>query len=212
MRDGFRCVVSGIYDVRVLSVPYITVTKEEILAAAGCVGGVVHTACAHIVPDSTYFNVTVNSPDKRASVLAVLKRFGYNVDELNGEKVHSLFNVMMTMEYNAQDRFDRLEIWLEKTTTPHCYNVRTTCDMVSYPKQVMFTTPDPVKLPLPSPDLLGLHAACAQVAHLSGEGEYVDQILEEMEQINVLAHDGTSSDVPHHALMTPGSRTITIGV
>jgi hypothetical protein len=80
------------------------------------------------------------------------------------------------------------------------------------PDQIIFTTPDPVKLPLPSPDLLALHAACAQVAHLSGAGEYVDRILEDMEQIDVLAHDGTSSDVLHHALMTLGSRAVTVGV
>jgi HNH endonuclease len=48
--------------------------------------------------------------------LAVLKQFGYNVDNLNGEKVHSLFNVM-TMEHNAHDLFDRLDLWFEKTVS-----------------------------------------------------------------------------------------------
>ena len=47
-----------------------------------------------------------------ASLLAVLKRFGYDVESLNGAKVHSLFNVM-TMERNAHDLFDRLHLWLE---------------------------------------------------------------------------------------------------
>ena len=60
VRDGFRCVVTRIYDIRFESVPYITVTNEEVLA----VGGTVRTDCAHIVPDSTYFNVATNSPDK----------------------------------------------------------------------------------------------------------------------------------------------------
>ena len=73
----------------------------------------------------------------------------------------------------------------------------------------MFTTVDPDKLPLPSPELLALHAACAKVAHLSGAGEYVDRILEDMEQIDVLAYDGTSSDILRHALITLGSRVIT---
>src|SRR6266851_5492264 len=61
-----------------------------------------------------------------ASVLAVLRRFGYDVENLNGPKVLSLFNVM-TMERNAHDSchsskrsnkpdlFDRLELWLEAT-------------------------------------------------------------------------------------------------
>ncbi|KIJ15329.1 hypothetical protein PAXINDRAFT_114990 [Paxillus involutus ATCC 200175] len=186
----------------------MTVTDEEVLAA----GGEMHSECAHIVPDSTYFNVTANSPDKKdysASVLAVLKRFGYNVDNLNGEKVHSLFNVM-TMQRDVHDLFDRLELWFEKTATPNCYNVQKTILLVT-PDQVTFTTPDPDKLPLPSPDLLALHAACAKVAHLSGAGEYVDRILEDMEQIEVLAYDGTSSDVLYHALMTLGSRAIAVG-
>ena len=47
-------------------------------------------------------------------MLAVLKGFGYNVDNLNGTKVHSLFNVI-TMEKNVHDLFDRLELWFEKT-------------------------------------------------------------------------------------------------
>ena len=49
-----------------------------------------------------------------ASVLAVLSRFGYDVEKINGPKVHSLFNVM-TMQKDAHDYFDRLELWLEGT-------------------------------------------------------------------------------------------------
>ena len=51
-----------------------------------------------------------------ASVLAVLKRFGYNVENLNGPKVHSLFNVM-TMEFDMYALFDRLYMWLEATVS-----------------------------------------------------------------------------------------------
>jgi len=52
--------------------------------------------------------------DYAASVLAVLKRFGYDIENLNGPKVHSLYNVM-TMEKNVHDWFDRLEMWFEAT-------------------------------------------------------------------------------------------------
>ena len=44
-----------------------------------------------------------------------------------------------------------------------------------------FTSSDPVKLPLPSPSYLKLHAACCKVAILSGADVYVDTILSEME-------------------------------
>jgi hypothetical protein len=57
IRDDFRCVVTGIYFTRVDSVQYLNITEEEKRAA----GGEVFTKCAHIVPDSTYFNVTVPS-------------------------------------------------------------------------------------------------------------------------------------------------------
>ncbi|KDQ49727.1 hypothetical protein JAAARDRAFT_63505 [Jaapia argillacea MUCL 33604] len=211
IRDGFRCVVTGVYD----ETARPNVSVEEIVLARG----IVNTECAHIVPDSTYFNVGANSSgDKRdhsASVLAVLKRFGYTVDNLNGEKVHSLFNVM-TLHHDVHDYFDRLGFWFEKTATPNCYKIRTADPLIlllvlrPHVDRVTFTTPDAVKLPLPSPDLLALHGVCAQVAQLSGAGEYIDRIHEDMEEIGVLASDGTSSDILHHALMTRGSRGITI--
>jgi hypothetical protein len=56
IRDGYRCVVSGIYDSIADSEDSeekLSITKAEIKAA----GGKVFTECAHIVPDSMYFNV-----------------------------------------------------------------------------------------------------------------------------------------------------------
>jgi hypothetical protein len=87
-------------------------------------------------------------------------------------------------------------------TTPNCYNVGKFTDYLVAPDQVMLTTPDP----------LALHATCAQVAPLSGAREYLDQILEETEEMEVLAQDGTSSKVLHHVLITLNSRAITIDV
>jgi len=62
-----------------------------------------------------------------ASLLAVLKHFGYDVENLDGPKVHSmqshdiekrtsLFNVM-TLQHYVHDLFDRLYLWLEATVT-----------------------------------------------------------------------------------------------
>jgi hypothetical protein len=50
-------------------------------------------------------------------------------------------------------------------------------------------------LPPPDPRYLKLHAACAQVAHLSGAGEYIDNILRDVETTRVLAKDGSSADL-----------------
>ena len=65
---------------------------------------------------------------------------------------------------------------------------------------VTFTTPDPVKLPVPSRTYLELHAACCRVANLSGAGKYIDTILEELENIQVLSQDGTSEEALQYAL------------
>jgi hypothetical protein len=247
-RDGFRCVVTGKYDLKAS----MNISEQEVIAA----GGAVNTECAHIVPDSTYFDVS-NTPtgssvkvkcymdyftatteliltqkEYSASVLAVLKRFGYNVESLNGPKVHSLFNVM-TMERNVHDWFDRLDVWFEETVSvmlvshilyvlikcpetkkvANCYNVKTATDRLQAPKQVTFTSSDPTKYPdLPSPKLLALHAACAKVAHLSGADEHIDSLDHDMDHLGVLAFDGSSFAILNHALLNKATHYVGVVV
>jgi len=50
------------------------------------------------------------------SFLAVLKRFGYDAEKLNGENVYSLFNIT-TMQRDVYHWFDRLELWFEATVS-----------------------------------------------------------------------------------------------
>ncbi len=45
---------------------------------------------------------------------------------------------------------------------------------------------------LPSRTLLGLHAAIAEVLHLTGAGEAIDRVLRDREEIHVLAQDGST--------------------
>lgn len=71
-----------------------------------------------------------------------------------------------------------------------------------------FTTPDEDKLPLPSPAYLKLHAACCQVAHLSGAAEYVKKFYRDMEDTQVLAHDGSAAKLLEEALLHASSRII----
>lgn len=64
-------------------------------------------------------------------------------------------------------------------------------------------------LPVPNPTYLRIHAACCRVLHLSGAAEYVDLVFRKMEDIPVLAEDGSSFDVlamalaPHRLLVPP---------
>ena len=52
------------------------------------------------------------------------------------------------------------------------------------------------------PKLLGLHAACARVAHMSGAAEALDEVERDVENTKVLALDGSSAHLLDY-LLTP---------
>ena len=79
------------------------------------------------------------------------------------------------------------------------------------PEKITFTSPSPNTLPVPDPELLALHAVCAKVAHLSGAGEHIDKLNEDLEDLDALACDGASSDVLSHALWSSLTNTIHVG-
>ncbi|KAF8340155.1 hypothetical protein F5887DRAFT_919553 [Amanita rubescens] len=49
---------------------------------------------------------------------------------------------------------------------------------------------------------LALHAACTKVAFMSGTAEHIDMVMRDIEDIKVLAADGSSAKVLAHALQT----------
>ncbi|KAK0203364.1 hypothetical protein DFS33DRAFT_1261934, partial [Desarmillaria ectypa] len=205
VRDGFRCVVAGNYHRDTLS--EISASTDEVREA-----GVVYTQCAHIVPEPTYFNVSnQDSSNKEARVLAILKRFGYDVEQLNGTKVYSLYNVM-TMQADVHDWFDLLEIWFEKTKVTNRYRIRSIDTLYWLPTEVTFTTLDNENLPVPSETLLALHAACAKVAHFSGAAEYIDKLVRDVEHLGVLANNGSSGAVLSSAFLNRMNRVNDVGV
>jgi hypothetical protein len=83
------------------------------------------------------------------------------------------------------------------------YKLESTKDYLfarSFPEYVEFTTPDPIKYPVPSPTYLAIHAACAKVAHLSGAGERIDKFYRDLEDSQTLDPDGGSADMLEHAI------------
>ncbi|KAG7085672.1 hypothetical protein E1B28_003217 [Marasmius oreades] len=108
----------------------------------------------------------------------------------------------MTMEFNVHDAFDRLYLWFEATEIENCYNVVDVMGLKPLPEKITFTRPAILspgfhkESPFPSPELLALHASCAKVAHLSGAGEYLDELDEDLDELPVLA-----ADVLDHALL-----------
>ena len=111
----------------------------DVIANLGPEVMAVFTECAHILPEATFFGVDPKTENNRKvrsrrfeilvnnsrpnpqldyspSVLAVLQRFRYDISTFNGEKVHSLTNVI-TMQKDIHDLFDRLLLYFEPTVS-----------------------------------------------------------------------------------------------
>jgi hypothetical protein len=82
------------------------------------------------------------------------------------------------------------------------YRVKTSEEYFHVPEEVIFTSSDPTTLPVSSSELLALHAACAKVAHFSGAREQIDELDRELDDLHVLAFDGSSSSALTHALLS----------
>jgi hypothetical protein len=163
-------------------------------------------------------------------VWAILECFGYKdlPDRLCGDGIHSLDNVM-TLEYDIHAWFDELKLWFEavvsglQSVSPcseclqddkeNTYNICVTKERILGQFQVNpieFTSADP-DLPLPNPTYLKIHAACCRVAHLSGAGEYMDKVLEDVEDMGVLSKDGSSAHVLEYALQAHSQEVSVVG-
>ncbi|RXW12255.1 hypothetical protein EST38_g13597 [Candolleomyces aberdarensis] len=198
VRDGYRCVITGAYD-------FPSIDKcPELMEEAGPDASCAFTELCHIFSAST--SVSLENGDKRtyaATAYTIAESFGYTTiqQDLNGEKIHRLENVM-TMSTDIHRFFDGLKFWLVQVGQD-TYKVETFNQVVNRlhgGREVKFTTENPEELPVPSPDYLALHAACAKVAHLSGAAEYIETILRDAEEIPVLAADGSSGEVLTHLL------------
>ncbi|KAF5354222.1 hypothetical protein D9756_007009 [Leucocoprinus leucothites] len=133
---------------------------------------------------------------------AIMMRFGYHSlpDELNGPNIHRLENVM-TLEPSFRACFNNLHVWFVETDEVNRYKLESRYRILikEYPEYVKFTSTNK-NLLLPSPTYLRIHAACAKVAHLSGAGEYIDKLYQDLEDSKVLNPNGSSSETLEHAL------------
>ncbi|KAI9060386.1 hypothetical protein FKP32DRAFT_1578008 [Trametes sanguinea] len=203
-RDNYRCMVTG----RVDTSSYLSGLTP---LSPGEIGG--YSNCCHIFPDSLGDIVSgAAGPDEHesATVWTILKLFGYEdiCEELGfasrSANLHRLENIM-TLDMIVHEQFDRMNLWFQAIDGQNTYNVvlapavEGLARLVAIPEQVTFVSHRP-ELPLPSPKYLRIHAACCRIAHLSGAAEHLDVIFRDMEELNVLAHDGSSADVLTYAL------------
>ena len=71
-----------------------------------------------------------------------------------------------------------------------CVTLKVDPDCAAFCKENGMELPE-----LPSRDLIGLRAACARVANMSGAAEQIDQIYRDEEDTTVMACDGSTGDL-----------------
>ncbi|KAG8906721.1 hypothetical protein FRB99_006319 [Tulasnella sp. 403] len=129
-------------------------------------------------------------------------------EELDGYDINRLENVL-TLNITAHHLFGALYIWLKPIPDrPNCYEIGRVPKLDRLVPELLLpagtvielTTPDEANLPLPDPRYLALHAACAQIANVSGVAEYLKELVEELEDRAVLSEDGSSFRLLDHAL------------
>ncbi|KAK0458291.1 uncharacterized protein EV420DRAFT_1309047 [Desarmillaria tabescens] len=197
IRDNFRCVLSGAVDM------FSYLENEEIEAQVHAQSLIVQeTQCSHIFFQSTDISLSedakVSFKNFSSLTWTIIQHFGYSETqhELSGNSVHSLTNIL-TFESGLHTLFDTLKLWLEPTEIPNRYKVGTSVpklifELKKLPAFVEFTSTDS-RLKLPSTEYLRLHAACCQVAHMSGAADYLEEMDKDKQELNYLAPGGGSA-------------------
>ncbi|TFY60732.1 hypothetical protein EVG20_g7319 [Dentipellis fragilis] len=116
-RDGYRCSITGKYDVRYLY--GLDQIQKNLLHPSLESAGFVHTNAAHIIPEATNTNISGRNEggEKRqqaGGVWTVFSMFGHPEMplELEGKKIHRLENII-TMSLDCHEFFDDLRLWFK---------------------------------------------------------------------------------------------------
>jgi hypothetical protein len=132
--------------------------------------------------------------DFRKATIAILNMFDIGVIHLiEGTDINRPYNAI-TLTLEMHRLFGNFDLFLERVTeTPHTYNIKPFDPFfekgLNLPvRRTFFEHPsiDP-----PSERLLALHSAIGHVLHFSGAGEYIDRILEDLED-GMVREDGST--------------------
>ncbi|KAH8434238.1 uncharacterized protein LDX57_011876 [Aspergillus melleus] len=132
--------------------------------------------------------------ESKKNVLRMLDWFDPGVsDLLDGAKIHSPSNAL-TLAHRYHRLFGDFQICFEPTGIPNQYTIETTqrfaCLRDSLFPVTRTLTLSPT-IDAPSPRLLGIHHAIAQIIHLSGVATYLDEILQDLE-VQGVKEDGST--------------------
>ncbi|RAO74321.1 uncharacterized protein BHQ10_010333 [Talaromyces amestolkiae] len=154
---------------------------------------------AHILPHSlvTVASADTELSDSKKNALRILDMFDPGIIHLiEYPKIDSPMNAL-TLTLDNHRLFGEFQIYFEPTGMPHEYRIDSTerspflRDPIFPITRTLSLSPNRTIDP-PSPRLLGVHRAISRIMNLSGAGEYIDRILEDLEKMNV-KEDGSTN-------------------
>ncbi|OBS16455.1 hypothetical protein FPOA_12898 [Fusarium poae] len=154
---------------------------------------------AHIMPHSlTQLNASKQLDSSKEAALAILNMFDNGAAFLvEGTEIDRPRNAL-TLTHRLHGFFGDFQIYFEPVDQElHTYRINTFIqDIMEYEFPITRTlyltesrTIDP-----PSPRLLSIHNAIAHILHLSAAGEYIDRILQDLEEHGVREDGSTELD------------------
>ncbi|KAG2139217.1 hypothetical protein DEU56DRAFT_800175 [Suillus clintonianus] len=171
-RDGYRCVVSGLWDG-----PHVP---------AGLDQGYVTLNGAHIMKRAVGV-FTMDRAHTAAATWNIIRHYSGMSEETiqNMERLVDDPSNGMMLQHDIHDIFDKLKIYLEQTEQENEYVVkevgsRAWLHRELLGKTITFRNHDaPTRnLPLPNPHFIALHAGISRILHMSGASEVFAQILD----------------------------------
>jgi len=189
-RDNYRCAVSGFID-------YVTVRNNP--TAASRTTGRAFLEVAHIISQSLTEGVNGASPaaEKKfewaADASAIIERFGsISLRKILGDAcLNNPYNAFMVSPF-FHSLFDELRMWfapvkVNDVVVAHTYEIKAldNSDLCDALPRVIFT-PTQVEsgvIEAPHPSLIALHAACANIAHMSRAAEYIERFDRDIDDL-----------------------------
>ncbi|KAF8454859.1 hypothetical protein BDZ91DRAFT_852890 [Kalaharituber pfeilii] len=198
LRDGNRCLITGYYDHHQSRNSQDGRHHERMTDL---------TEVAHIIPFALG-----SFPESELHAAAIIwdglyrcfPNLRQNLTFSSGD-INETYNAM-TLCSTLHTLFGDFGFTLFSTDIENTYKIKTYPGFPStwverLPKsmEVQFTAHDGRYL-LPSPLLLGVHAAVAQILHMSGMAEQIDKVMRDRDHIGCLAPNG-STDIQHLMLV-----------
>ncbi|KAF9784708.1 hypothetical protein BJ322DRAFT_1211601 [Thelephora terrestris] len=117
-----------------------------------------------------------------------------DVEKLAEPKINGPSNGLL-LRADIDPMFSNFKLWFEKTDEPDTYVLAKPEKLKTQyaGKVVTFVNEHSERIDLPDPQLLELHAAFSRVFHVSGAGECIEAYWRDMDEIRVLASNGSTN-------------------